>query len=135
MKKLCHNKLPDGIENIPADWAKIKAVAGESLTQHRAQIKKETRRAADSNMNMYNFARCLLSMRANTNARPNVQFCSQLAVLVCFPHYLISDIKLTFVDQRATYVRNNSGNFWDNVNEYFRQLCAKSGGNEHKVQK
>ncbi|PSS32156.1 hypothetical protein PHLCEN_2v2078 [Hermanssonia centrifuga] len=52
VKKLWNNKLLDGIENIPADWEKIKAAAGESLTQHQAQIRKETCCAVDSNMNI-----------------------------------------------------------------------------------
>jgi hypothetical protein len=32
--------IPSGIENIPADWAKLVAEAQEALTQRRSTIKK-----------------------------------------------------------------------------------------------
>ncbi|KAJ7599538.1 hypothetical protein C8J56DRAFT_1040414 [Mycena floridula] len=95
--------LPPNIENITADWEKVKAVAGYMLTEKRSSIKKLLRKS-------------LTGSNGNTNKclpRP------EQATIYQLTKSLVEDTKTSVTPAlaRRVYILDPSNGFWDKLDK------------------
>ncbi|KAJ7661847.1 hypothetical protein B0H17DRAFT_1212096 [Mycena rosella] len=82
--------LPAGIENVPADWAKVSDVVKEALTQKRSKIKRKAsslkiqktdkvHAPADQHQNIFNLTSAIVK---GTKCSVNVVLCARVALMI-----------------------------------------------------
>ncbi|KAF8134133.1 hypothetical protein K438DRAFT_1997844 [Mycena galopus ATCC 62051] len=111
--------LPPGLENVPADWAKVVVVIRYHLTQGRARIKKEigwslkVHKTDDQNAppsqqkNIFELAQAIVK---GTQCSVSVALCARVAVM------------------RAAYLVNSGLKYWDYVDKRFAKIRAEANG-------
>ncbi|KAI0045143.1 hypothetical protein FA95DRAFT_1561433 [Auriscalpium vulgare] len=109
--------LPDNIEYIPADWAKVVSAVSFSLTQMRATIKKALIASlADDPKDAVHLFQLTRQLAAKANCRVTVPLCARVALM---RHVLAVVMKGDTQDKQ----------YWDNIDSYLKQLHAAAEGN------
>ncbi|KAJ7799764.1 hypothetical protein B0H14DRAFT_3491322 [Mycena olivaceomarginata] len=115
--------IPSGIENIPADWAKLVAEAQEALTQRRSTIKKTIDASLKVNKNDKSFApdadhqnifQLTTAIVKKTQCSVNIVLCARVA-LMC-----------------KVYLKTN---FWDKLDLCLAKIRKDANGDLKKITK
>ncbi|KAJ7501283.1 hypothetical protein B0H11DRAFT_1908160 [Mycena galericulata] len=115
--------IPPGLENVPADWAKVTAVVQDALTQKRAKIKKAIRSslkpkkdggyAPDAeHLNIYELTVIVVK---GTQCTVNVVLCSRVALM------------------RSVYLKHPGNKFWDKLDERLARIRQEADGDANKI--
>ncbi|KAF7335903.1 hypothetical protein MSAN_02327400 [Mycena sanguinolenta] len=118
--------IPLGLENIPADWAKIVAACQEALTQKRSTIKKAI--DASLKVNKSDSAFALNTQHQNifqltqvivkkTQCSINVVLCARVALM------------------RKVYFKFLGKNFWDKLDDRLAKIRKDAKGDAKKITK
>ncbi|KAJ7698600.1 hypothetical protein B0H17DRAFT_1196707 [Mycena rosella] len=105
-----------GLENVPAAWAKITAVAQEALTQKRSNIKKAIRASVHGDdpehQNIFDLAKVIVK---GTQCTVNVVLCAHITLM------------------RAVYLKVPGPKFWDKLDVRLAKIRKESGGDAGKI--
>ncbi|KAJ7697138.1 hypothetical protein B0H17DRAFT_1197535 [Mycena rosella] len=108
--------IPPGLENVPAAWAKITAVAQEALTQKRSNIKKAIRASVHGDdpehQNIFDLAKVIVK---GTQCTVNVVLCAHIALM------------------GAVYLKVPGPKFWDKLDVRLAKIRKESGGDAGKI--
>ncbi|KAJ7724640.1 hypothetical protein B0H16DRAFT_1895392 [Mycena metata] len=120
--------IPLGLENNPADWAKVVSFAEYALTQTRSKTKKSIRTSLRPNINKekktitygadsehQNIFQLTTAVVKGTQCSVNVRLCSRVALM------------------RKVYLKNPKGDFWDKLDLKLQDIREKAGGDSKKV--
>ncbi|KAJ6556091.1 hypothetical protein B0H19DRAFT_1262202 [Mycena capillaripes] len=124
--KIYRFDIPLGLENIPADWGKIVAVAQEALTQTRSTIKKridaslklrktDTSFAPDAqHQNIFQLTQIIVK---KTQCSVNVVLCARVALM------------------RKVYLKYPGKNYWDKLDDRLAKIRREANGDSKKITK
>ncbi|KAF8142844.1 hypothetical protein K438DRAFT_1784350 [Mycena galopus ATCC 62051] len=115
--------IPPGLENIPADWAKVTGVAQYALTQRRGKIKKQLRASLNpdekgvygpdaEHQNIYDLAQVIVK---DTQCAVNVVLCARIALM------------------RQVYLVCPGKKTWDKLDEHLAEIRANAKGDAKKI--
>ncbi|KAJ7772340.1 hypothetical protein B0H16DRAFT_1769097 [Mycena metata] len=115
--------LAAGLENIPADWAKVEQCAEYSLTQTRSKTKKCVRASLnptkDKNTTVVTYGEEAGYVRAL------LSWC-----VTCSDNFTISNLDLL---QRQVYLKHPNGNFWDQVDKKLEKIRTTANGDQKQI--
>ncbi|KAJ7648431.1 hypothetical protein B0H17DRAFT_959032 [Mycena rosella] len=100
--------LPAGIENIPADWAKVIDVVKEALTQKRSKIKQKARHLK------------LSTIPFDTN-------------IFDLTSAIVKGTKCSV--NRSVYLKHPGAKYWDKVDDRLAKIRKQADGDANKVVK
>ncbi|KAJ7687159.1 hypothetical protein B0H17DRAFT_1203820 [Mycena rosella] len=117
--------LPAGIENVPADWAKVSDVVKEALTQKRSKIKRKAsslkiqktdkvHAPADQHQNIFNPTSAIVK---GTKCSVNVVLCARVVLM------------------RSVYLKHPGTNFWDKIDDRLAKIRKQAKGDASKIVK
>ncbi|KAJ7849128.1 hypothetical protein B0H14DRAFT_3452710 [Mycena olivaceomarginata] len=118
--------IPSGIENIPANWAKLVAEAQEALTQRRSTIKKTIDASLKVNKNDKSFApdadhqnifQLTTAIVKKTQCSVNIVLCARVALM------------------RKVYLKHPGTNFWDKLDLRLAKIRKDADGDLKKITK
>ncbi|KAJ7046336.1 hypothetical protein C8F04DRAFT_1323240 [Mycena alexandri] len=120
--------IPDGLEQIPADWGKVVSFAEYALTQRRSKTKKSIRASfkpkADPKTNAVTYApdsqhqnifELTTAVVKGTPCSVNIALCSRIALM------------------RKVYLKHPNTNFWDQLDAKLEQIRNDADGDPKKV--
>ncbi|KAJ7762230.1 hypothetical protein B0H16DRAFT_1808822 [Mycena metata] len=117
--------IPNGIEKIPADYAKLVSAVGEGFTQKRSKIKKAVRRSvgknkdedkvppAASHQNIFTLAQNV----KGTQCTVTIVLCARLALM------------------RHAYLTHPGKNFWTKLDDKLAGIREQAAGDAKKLTK
>ncbi|KAJ7788682.1 hypothetical protein B0H14DRAFT_3576126 [Mycena olivaceomarginata] len=117
--------IPAGIENIPADYAKLTSATQYALTQERSSLKKligasvgikkdNTFAPNKEHSNIFQLAQAVVK---GTQCTVNVVLCTRLALM------------------RAVFIKYPDCKFWNKFNKRLAKVRADAGGDPKKLAK
>ncbi|KAF7378117.1 hypothetical protein MSAN_00236000 [Mycena sanguinolenta] len=121
--------IPPGLENIPADWAKVTAAVQYALTQRRAAIKKTIRASLnpvkgkeskdvygppDKHQNIYDLTQVNVK---GTQCTVNVVLCARIALM------------------RKVYCKHPGTKFWDKLDDRIAKIREDANSDAKKITK
>ncbi|KAJ7865595.1 hypothetical protein B0H14DRAFT_3133339 [Mycena olivaceomarginata] len=117
--------IPAGIENIPADYAKLTSATQYALTQERSSLKKligasvgikkdNTFAPNKEHSNIFQLAQAVVK---GTQCTVNVVLCTRLALM------------------RAVFIKYPDSKFWNKFNKRLAKVRADAGGDPKKLAK
>ncbi|KAJ7899120.1 hypothetical protein B0H14DRAFT_3543429 [Mycena olivaceomarginata] len=118
--------IPDGVEKIPADWAKIVAEVQEALTQKRSKIKKligwslkvnktdETNGPDSEHQNIFTLAQNVVK---GSQCTVNIVLCARIALM------------------RSVYLQHPGMKFWNKLDKRLKWIRDNAGGDAKKISK
>ncbi|KAJ7723779.1 hypothetical protein B0H16DRAFT_1737048 [Mycena metata] len=122
--------LAAGLENIPADWAKVEQCAEYSLTQTRSKTKKCVRASLnptkDKNTTVVtygeesghqNIFELTTAIVKGTQCSVNIRLCSRVAIM------------------RQVYLKHPNGNFSDQVDKKLEKIRTTANGDQKQIAK
>ncbi|KAJ7712527.1 hypothetical protein B0H14DRAFT_2645204 [Mycena olivaceomarginata] len=112
--------IPSGIENIPADWAKLVAEAQEALTQRRSTIKKTVNKNDKSfapDADHQNIFQLTTAIVKKTQCSVNIVLCARVALM------------------RKVYLKHPGTNFWDKLDLRLAKIRKDADGDSKKITK
>ncbi|KAJ7453510.1 hypothetical protein FB451DRAFT_1144824 [Mycena latifolia] len=116
--------VPAGLENIPADWAKIVDAVQESLTQQRSKIKKLIKWSLKINkkdkeyappaqrQNIFNLTVALVK---GTKCTVNIILCARVALMRC------------------VLLKHSGSNSWNKVDDQLAKIRKQADGDPKKI--
>ncbi|KAI0684054.1 hypothetical protein BC835DRAFT_1422633 [Cytidiella melzeri] len=114
--KTLHLGLPDNIERIPADWAKVKKEVFHKLTQARSIVKKEIKKSLKGNPTGHvDIFRLTQASASKGSITMTIPLCAQVALM------------------RLVYEEDPSPTYWVTLDEHLASLREKTGGDEMKL--
>ncbi|KAJ7714443.1 hypothetical protein B0H16DRAFT_1742636 [Mycena metata] len=123
--------MPAGLENIPADWAKVTYVAGDALTQTRSSFKKLLGKSVgvkydmkkdyapkfsppSAQQNIFDLAQLIVK---GTPSSVNVELCARIALM------------------RSVYLKHPGKEFWDKLDKRLLKIRQEADGDTKKIVK
>ncbi|KAJ7306935.1 hypothetical protein DFH08DRAFT_1073190 [Mycena albidolilacea] len=120
--------IPDGLENIPADWGKVVSYSEYSLTQRRSKIKKVIRSSLKpqkdeakktityaNDSEHHNIFELTTAIVKGTQCTVNITLCSRVALM------------------RKVYLKHPGTNFWDMLDEKLENIRNDADGDAKKL--
>ncbi|KAI0682321.1 hypothetical protein BC835DRAFT_1424615 [Cytidiella melzeri] len=113
--------LPPDIEQNHADWANIKKLAGDTLTQVRGRIKKQIVASVEAADKADNWSIATLAEKVTKNS----------SIKLCIP--VLGRLAL----MRAVYVSGPPGDrkYWDKLDEFLKNLRSSAGSDPVAIHK
>ncbi|KAJ7508195.1 hypothetical protein B0H11DRAFT_2308408 [Mycena galericulata] len=118
--------IPPGLENVPADWAKVIAVVQDALTQKRAKVKKmidwslkanksdKTRAPKDQHQNIFQLTTAIVK---GTQCSVNVTRCARIALM------------------RKVHLKHPGVDFWNKLDDRLARIRKEAEGDAKKITK
>ncbi|KAJ7816167.1 hypothetical protein B0H14DRAFT_2602876 [Mycena olivaceomarginata] len=119
--------IPSGIENVPADWAKLVAAAQNALTQKRSTIKKSLDASVKTHKDdkdhapdtaHQNIFRLTQAIVKGTQCTVNVTLCARVALMV-----VIAQV----------YLKVPGADFWDKLDKRLAKIRREADGDAKKI--
>ncbi|KAJ7838487.1 hypothetical protein B0H14DRAFT_3141037 [Mycena olivaceomarginata] len=116
--------IPSGIENVPADWAKLVAAAQNALTQKRSTIKKSLDASVKTHKDdkdhapdtaHQNIFRLTQAIVKGTQCTVNVTLCARVALM------------------RKVYLKFPGADFWDKLDKRLAKIRREADGDAKKI--
>ncbi|KAJ6626598.1 hypothetical protein B0H10DRAFT_2210897 [Mycena sp. CBHHK59/15] len=118
--------IPSGIENIPADWAKLVTEVQDALTQRRSTMKKAIDASLKANKNDKSFApnadhqnifQLAEAIVKKTQCSVSIVLCARVALM------------------RKVYLKYPGTNFWDKLDLRLAKIRKEADGDPKKITK
>ncbi|KAJ7486713.1 hypothetical protein FB451DRAFT_1534717 [Mycena latifolia] len=116
--------VPAGLENIPADWAKIVDTVQESLTQQRSKIKKlikwslkinKTDREYAPPAKRQNIFNLTVTLVKGTKCTIKIILCARVALMCC------------------VLLKHSGLNYWNKVDDQLAKIRKEADGDPKKI--
>ncbi|KAJ7795628.1 hypothetical protein B0H13DRAFT_2392979 [Mycena leptocephala] len=118
--------IPPGLENIPADWAKVIAVVQDALTQTRAKVKKlidwslkvnksdKTYAPQTQQQNIFDLTKAIVK---GTQCSVSVVLCARIALM------------------RKVYLKHPGVKYWNKLDDRLALIREEASGDAKKITK
>ncbi|KAJ7450579.1 hypothetical protein FB451DRAFT_1410273 [Mycena latifolia] len=114
--------VPAGLENIPADWAKIVDAVQESLTQQRSKLKKLPQNKQNKTDREYarpakhqNIFNLTVALVKGTKCTVNIILCPRVALMCC------------------VLLKHPGLNYWNKVDDQLAKIRKEADGDPKKI--
>ncbi|KAJ7703475.1 hypothetical protein B0H14DRAFT_3647363 [Mycena olivaceomarginata] len=117
--------IPDGLEQVPADWAKVVSYCEYALTQRRSKTKKTIKASlgptTDPKTKVVTYA-------------PNSQHQNIFDLTTAVVKGTSCSVSVAlYLVQRKVYLKYPNANFWDQLDVKLEEIRTTADGDPHKV--